>query len=1151
MPDTTAALWNAIETGTLQPEAPLLAGLIAAAGLGPQDRTRIAGAGADLVTRIRADVRPGLMEVFLAEYGLSTEEGIALMCLAEALLRVPDAETMDALIEDKIAPSDWGKHLGRSASPLVNASTWALMLTGKVLDDREPGVAGHLRAAVRRLGEPVIRKAVQRAMKEMGRQFVLGETIQAAMIRAAEMETQGYTYSYDMLGEAAKTADDAARYATAYARAIAAIAGACDHDDIGTNPGISVKLSALHPRYEVAQEARVMAELVPVVRDLARRAAKAGMGFNIDAEEADRLTLSLRVIEAVLADPELEGWDGFGIVVQAYGRRAGATIDWLHDLASRLDRKIMVRLVKGAYWDAEIKRAQVLGLTDFPVFTRKEATDVSYIANARKLLGMTDRIYPQFATHNAHTVAAILDLARPGQAYEFQRLHGMGERLHDIVHRAHGTRCRIYAPVGAHRDLLAYLVRRLLENGANSSFVHKIVDLDVPPEEVARCPIDRIDALLPDVANRALRTGPGLFAPERINSKGFDLTDAATLAAIDAARAPHAADDFDAAPLVAGPVVGQRPRIARNPATGAPVGRVTDATAADIETALAAARPWAATVAERARILNRAADLYEREFGAIFALLAREAGKTLADAVSELREAVDFLRYYAAQAQAQAGDPAGVFTCISPWNFPLAIFSGQTGAALAMGNAVLAKPAEQTPLIAAFAVSLLHKAGVPATALQLLPGDGATVGAALTSDPRVAGVCFTGSTDTALTIRRAMARHLAPGAPLIAETGGLNAMIVDSTALPEQVVRDVIASAFQSAGQRCSALRCLYVQEDIAPHLTGMLFGAMEELTQGDPWSLPTDIGPVIDADAEADIRTYVEKARKEGRLLRQLSRPGAGYFIAPAVIRVAGIADLEREVFGPVLHLATYRSDDLPKIVAAINATGYGLTFGLHTRIDNRVQEVCEALRAGNIYVNRNQIGAVVGSQPFGGEGLSGTGPKAGGPDYLARFAAAPAPGREAAPSAPPADLGAINAALAGPQGGILSETALPGPTGESNRLTLHARSPLLCLGPGGAAAADQARAVTALGGRAVAVTGALPPAALTTLSGFSGALWWGPAEQARAYVLALAARPGPILPLITGLPDRGHVTEARHLCIDTTASGGNAALLAEAGNA
>ncbi len=1151
--------WDAIDAGTLTPEAPLLSALIAAADLDATARARIAAAGADLVRRIRADARPGLMEVFLAEYGLSTDEGVALMCLAEALLRVPDAETMDALIEDKIAASDWGRHAGQSTSPLVNASTWALMLTGRVLDDREPGIVGHLKAAVRRLGEPVIRAAVGRAMKEMGRQFVLGETIQAAMERARKAEGQGFTYSYDMLGEAARTADDAARYAASYAAAIAGIAGACRSNDIRANPGISVKLSALHPRYEVAQEARVMAELVPVVRDLARAAAKGRMGFNIDAEEADRLTLSLKVIAAVLADEGLRGWDGFGVVVQAYGRRAGAAIDALYALAGRLDRRIMVRLVKGAYWDAEVKRAQVLGLADFPVFTRKEATDTSFVANARRLLGMTDRIYPQFATHNAHTVAAVLDMAgdRP---FEFQRLHGMGERLHDIVHGDRGTRCRIYAPVGAHRDLLAYLVRRLLENGANSSFVNQIVNEDVPPEAVAACPLTRIGALLAEgqAGNARLPKGPDLFAPMRRNSAGFDLTDAGTLRRVDAARG--AAAVMDAVPILAGPMLaaqgrGGARRPVLNPATGAVVGHVTDASAQDVATALTAARPWGAGAAERAAVLNRAADLYEGYFGGIFATLTREAGKTLPDAVSELREAVDFLRYYAAGATGLTRPAAGIFTCISPWNFPLAIFTGQIAAALAAGNAVLAKPAEQTPLIAAHAVRLLHKAGVPASALQLLPGDGATVGAALTSDPRVTGVCFTGSTETARAIRRAMAAHLAPGATLIAETGGLNAMIVDSTALAEQAVRDVIASAFQSAGQRCSALRCLYVQEDIAPHLTAMLTGAMRELRLGDPWDLATDIGPVIDADARSGIATHVAAARAEGRVVEEMPVPSGGHFIGPAVIRVAGIGDLTREVFGPVLHLATFRAEDLDRVIADINATGYGLTFGLHTRIDGRVEHVTKAVRAGNLYVNRNQIGAVVGSQPFGGEGLSGTGPKAGGPDYLARFTAAKAaPVADGAEDRPPVAVAALTLALARAGAGTAGTAAiarhdLPGPTGETNRLSLTARAPLLCLGPGAASAEAQAAAVRALGGLAVVPDGAVAPALLETLAGFSGAIWWGDAATGRDRALALSRRAGPILPLVTGLPDRGHVAVERHVCADTTASGGNAALLAEAG--
>ena len=1139
--DAASNAWSIITHDSLRDEAALVRALIAEAGLGAEARTRISAAGADLVARIRASAKPGLMEVFLAEYGLSTDEGIALMCLAEALLRVPDAETMDALIEDKIAPSDWGRHLGKSASSLVNASTWALMLTGKVLDEREPGVVGHLRAAVKRLGEPVIRTAVTRAMKEMGRQFVLGETIEAAMKRATELEGKGYTYSYDMLGEAARTEADARRYHLAYSKAIAAIAGAATKGDIRANPGISVKLSALHPRYEVAKRDRVMEELVPRVRALAGLAKAAGLGFNIDAEEADRLHLSLEVIEQVLADPALRGWDGFGVVVQAYGRRAGAVIDWLYDLATRLDRKIMVRLVKGAYWDAEVKRAQVLGLDSFPVFTRKQSTDVFYIANARKLLGMTDRIYPQFATHNAHTVAAILDMATDTRAFEFQRLHGMGERLHDLVLTDHGTRCRIYAPVGAHRDLLAYLVRRLLENGANSSFVNQIVDEDVPPAEVAACPLTAVEGMA-QIANPALATGPALFGARR-NSAGFDLTDAGDLARIEAARAAHATTVFDARPRLDGPVAGGLRAELRNPATGDLVGNVLPASAPDVDTALAAARPWEAAAPERAEVLRRAADLYEAELGPIFALLAREAGKTLADAVSELREAVDFLRYYADGAAGLTAPARGVFACISPWNFPLAIFTGQIAAALAAGNAVIAKPAEQTPLIATLAVDLMHRAGVPAHALQLLPGDGPTVGAALTRDARINGVCFTGSTDTALLIRRAMAEHLDPSAPLIAETGGLNAMIVDSTALPEQAVRDIIASSFQSAGQRCSALRCLYLQEDVADHVLPMLYGAMDELALGNPWHLETDVGPVIDAEAQEGIRAHIEAARAKGRVLRELAAPKGGTFVAPTVIRVPGIAAMEREIFGPVLHVTTFRADEIDAVVAAINATGYGLTFGLHTRIDDRVQHIVERLAVGNIYVNRNQIGAVVGSQPFGGEGLSGTGPKAGGPEYLTRFTAHPA--TTSAPDGSHADAGAVQKALEAqrPLARAIHTADLPGPTGESNRLSSYPRAPILCLGPDRAAALTQAELVRRLGGLAVEAPG-LEPAALTRLSGFSGAILWG--GDARAHARALAARPGPILPLITGLPDRAHVALERHVCIDTTASGGNAQLLA-----
>jgi RHH-type proline utilization regulon transcriptional repressor/proline dehydrogenase/delta 1-pyrroline-5-carboxylate dehydrogenase len=1136
--------WDIITTQSLTDEAALVRTLVAQAALAPEDRARITAAGADLVRRIRQDVRPGLMEVFLAEYGLSTDEGIALMCLAEALLRVPDAETMDALIEDKIAPSDWGRHLGQSASSLVNASTWALMLTGKVLEEREPGVVGHLKAAVKRLGEPVIRTAVTRAMKEMGRQFVLGETIEKAMTRGREMEARGYTYSYDMLGEAARTEGDARRYHLSYSKAITAIAAAARGNDIRTNPGISVKLSALHPRYEVAKRDRVMEELVPRVRALAGLAKAAGLGFNIDAEEADRLALSLEVIEAVLSDPALKGWDGFGVVVQAYGRRAGAVIDWLYALAQRLDRRIMVRLVKGAYWDAEVKRAQVLGLSSFPVFTRKQATDVSYIANARKLLAMTDRIYPQFATHNAHTVAAILDMASDPGTYEFQRLHGMGERLHDIVHTDHGTRCRIYAPVGAHRDLLAYLVRRLLENGANSSFVNQIVNEDVAPEKVAACPLTHVEALAA-IPSGKVRPAPALF-PGRANSRGWDLTDAADLAAIETARAPHADTLVEAAPMLAGRAAGGLRVEIKNPATGDLIGFCLTASAADVDTALRLAEPWAASPQIRAEVLNRAADLYEADFGPIFALLAREAGKTLADAVSELREAVDFLRYYAAQGATLTAPPRGIFTCISPWNFPLAIFTGQIAAALAAGNAVLAKPAEQTPLIAAHAVALLHRAGVPASALQLLPGDG-SVGALLTRDARVNGVAFTGSTETARLIRQSMADHLDPTAPLIAETGGLNAMLVDSTALPEQAVRDILASSFQSAGQRCSALRCLYVQEDIADTVTEMLFGAMEELTLGNPWHLSTDVGPVIDAEARDGIAAHIEAAAREGRLLKQMPVPQGGTFIGPAVIRVPGIAAMEREIFGPVLHVATFKAGQVAQVIQAINATGYGLTFGLHSRIDDRVQEVIEALHVGNAYVNRNQIGAVVGSQPFGGEGLSGTGPKAGGPDYLHRFTARPVPrAGTSGPATPPAE--AARRLASAPAAPTPEALDLPGPTGESNRLHLSPRAPLLCLGPGTETALAQAESVRREGGRAVE-TPDLAPEALETLAGFSGALWWGDGVTARGIAQALARRTGPILPLIGGLPDRAHAHHERHVCIDTTASGGNAKLLADVG--
>jgi len=1153
---------------TLPVEGEVLGKLIASSAIDKTLRERIVNRATALVREIRAGSDPSLMEDFLAQYGLSTDEGVALMCLAEALLRVPDDETIDALIEDKIVPSAWGKHLGRSSSSLVNASTWALMLTGKVLDDEDDtsGLVGALRAAVRRLGEPVIRTAVERAMRELGSQFVLGRDIEEAMARASDWEARGFTYSYDMLGEAARTDDDAKRYHLAYAQAISALAKACKGQDGRKNPGISVKLSALHPRYEYAKRERVMAELVPRVRALAELARSASMGFNIDAEEADRLDLSLDVIEAIISDRSMRDWDGFGVVVQAYGPRASYVIDWLYALSEKLDQRLMVRLVKGAYWDTEIKRAQTLGLDGFPVFTRKASTDISYICNAKKLLGMTDRLYPQFATHNAHTVAAVLELADDPDAFEFQRLHGMGEVLHDKVLKEQRTRCRIYAPVGAHRDLLAYLVRRLLENGANSSFVNQIVDEDVPPEDVAADPFEIVERYLPDAGHPSIKKPPALYQPMRRNAKGWDLTDTIDMAAIDAARAPFASAGWEALPLIAGKVEGGKRLELLNPAKlDDVVGQVTEASLADVETALANARPWTGIEADQiALILNQAADLYEEHAGEFFALAAREAGKTLPDCIGELREAVDFLRYYAAEAiRLSDKDPRGLFACISPWNFPLAIFTGQIAAALAAGNGVVAKPAEATPLIAARAVSLLHEAGVPRESLQLLPGSGPVVGAALSSDPRIDGLCFTGSTATAQLINRSMAETLSPDAPLIAETGGLNAMIVDSTALPEQAVRDILASAFQSAGQRCSALRVLYLQDDIADNFLTMLFGAMDELALGEPWDPATDIGPVIDDTAQTKIAGHIETAKAEGRLLKQLDWPSAGRFVGPAALRVDGIDDLDEEIFGPVLHVATFDADEIDDVVEAINAKGYGLTFGLHTRIDDRVQAIVDALRVGNIYVNRNQIGAIVGSQPFGGEGLSGTGPKAGGPQYVERFKRDPAgPGEETGEidgAVKRVSLDQLNVALSKlpplNDDHLGEPIELPGPTGESNLLTLHPRGPILCLGPTADTALKQARLVRAAGSPALAIApgvddgldGQLDLSLLSQLNDIAGVILWAGEPLLREARQVLAQRPGPIIPLITTEDVEKYCVVERHLCIDTTAAGGNASLLSQ----
>ncbi len=1148
---TLTALRQSLRAAILADQSARIAALTTTANLTPQDRTTISTNAAALIRQVRAAGRSGLTEIFLAEYGLSTDEGVALMCLAEALLRVPDTDTIDALIEDKIAPSDWGRHLGKSSSSLVNASTWALLLTGKVLDKADTNLAGTLRKAIKRLGEPVIRTAVRQAMKELGSQFVLGRDIKEATENAARMQAQGYTYSYDMLGEAAKTEGDARRYHLSYSDAITALAKHCTSPDIRANPGISVKLSALHPRYEVSQRQRVLDELVPRALSLALLAKSAGMGFNIDAEEADRLDLSLDVIEAILSNKALSGWYGFGVVVQAYGPRAAFTLDWLHALASKLDRRIMVRLVKGAYWDTEIKRAQTLGLPGYPVFTRKDATDISYIANARKLLGMTDRIYPQFATHNAHSVAAILHMAGDRDAFEFQRLHGMGEALHDAVLTAEKTRCRIYAPVGAHRDLLAYLVRRLLENGANSSFVNQIVDVSVAPETIAADPFANF--------NEQARTIPmprEIYAP-RLNSTGHDLTDTLTLAELESARQPFRTHRWRA-----GADNGTKPKTILNPADPDDiVGEVFEATQKDLENALRNASMWRETAQKRAKILRQAANLYEQTTAEFFALLARESGKSLPDCESELREAVDFLRFYADEAERLNPSPRGIFACISPWNFPLAIFTGQIAAALAAGNAVIAKPADQTPLIAHKAVQLLHQAGVPATALHLLCGSGITIGAPLAADPRIAGIAFTGSTATAQRINRAMAATGSPSAPLIAETGGINAMIVDSTALPEQAVRDIVASAFQSAGQRCSALRMLYLQADIAPHFLEMLSGAMQELRLGDPWLHATDIGPVIDETARAKIQTHIDIARREGRILAEQAAPKTGTFIAPTLIRVSGIADLKDEIFGPVLHAATFEANGIDRIADAINASGYGLTFGLHSRIDGRVQRLVERVKAGNIYVNRNQIGAIVGSQPFGGENLSGTGPKAGGPHYLARFAQTKEP-TIAMTADQTIDSQTVQSAINNLTTTTTAQSAtnLPGPTGESNRLSTFPRGIILCLGPDVASATAQAKEAQSSGCPAIVIApgmakttsksvisldGILPPEALTTLHGFAAIAFWN-VPNARSYRAALAQRNGPIIPLVTSqnTPDR-YLLE-RHLCIDTTAAGGNASLLA-----
>jgi RHH-type proline utilization regulon transcriptional repressor/proline dehydrogenase/delta 1-pyrroline-5-carboxylate dehydrogenase len=947
----------------------------------------------------------GGVEAMLREYSLSTQEGLALMTLAEALLRVPDAATQDRLIEDRLGHADFEHHAARSGAVMTRATTWALGLSSRiVLPGDTPGSV--LAGLTRRLGTPAVRAGARQAMRIMGGHFVLGETIGAALKRAGSGAGRVYRYSFDMLGEGARTEADARRYQASYAAAIAAIGRAAGNQPLPDRPGISVKLSALHPRYEATNAAAVLAELVPVVTTLARQARAHDLNFTIDAEEADRLELSLEVIAAVLADPELAGWDGFGLAIQAYQKRAGAVIDWIAELATRLDRRLMVRLVKGAYWDTEVKRAQERGLDDYPVFTRKPMTDLSYMDCAIRLLAARPHIYPQFATHNALTVAAIIDRAGGTDGYEFQRLHGMGEALYaHLLATRPGVACRTYAPVGGHGDLLAYLVRRLLENGANSSFVAMAGDPAVPIAALLELPAAQVGT--PSQARNPAIPLPGdLLAPRR-NARGVELGHRASLAALlDEVRA-GGAGPFTAGPVIDGQAIARRTRVVRSPIDGSPVGTVgEDAALADraIEAGMAGFAAWARTHAEvRAAALERAADLMEAERGKILFLLQTEAGKTIDDAVAELREAVDFCRYYAQQGRRLFGEDEllpgptgerntlrlrgrGVFVAIAPWNFPLAIFVGQVAAALMAGNSVVAKPAEQTPLVAGLAVSLLHRAGVPATVLHLVPGDG-TVGARLVAHPAVAGVVFTGSTAVARHINRALAAKDGPIVPLIAETGGINAMIVDATALPEQVADDVLASAFRSAGQRCSALRLLCVQDTVADRVIAMVVGAARTLRVGDPRETATAIGPVIDQAAHEALLAHIAAMRAS--VVTHLS-PDAppGLYVSPHVFELAGPEALQSEIFGPILHVVRWRGGELEPLLEKLSASGYGLTLGVQSRMEATAALVAERMATGNIYINRNMIGAVVGVQPFGGHGLSGTGPKAGGPHYLLRFA-------------------------------------------------------------------------------------------------------------------------------------------------------------------
>jgi RHH-type proline utilization regulon transcriptional repressor/proline dehydrogenase/delta 1-pyrroline-5-carboxylate dehydrogenase len=1021
MPSTLTDLRTAIRHGTRADEAAVINTLLAATALTPERRQAVVANSIFMVERCREKSdEAGTLDAFLQEFGLSNNEGIALMCLAEALLRVPDEETSNRLIAEKIQSGDWGAHKGQSSSGFVNASVWGLMLTGTVVrleDEVAADTGSWVRRLVSTLSEPVVRQAVIQAMRIMGGQYVLGRTIEEGLKKGVAGNRPGTRFSFDMLGEGARTMADADRYFDAYTAAINTIGATVTEESVCEANGISVKLSALHPRYEFRQKKRVIRELLPRVRELALQCKAGRMGFSIDAEECDRLDISLDIFEALARDPDLHDWQGLGFVLQAYQKSGLQTADWLIALGRETGRRIMVRLVKGAYWDGEIKHAQEQGMVDYPVFTRKCHSDVSYQLCAERLLSAQQEIYPQFATHNAHTVALIQELTVDGKSFEFQRLHGMGDLLFDDVqNNMPQTMVRVYAPIGSHKDLLPYLVRRLLENGANSSFVNRFLDAEIAAGELLQDPCELALA-------QPLRRHPQIPLPRNLycgephpwlNARGIDLHDVIEVAPVLAAVAKTGDTSYLAAPIVGGEWQQGKQQVINSPAaTQRVVGHVIAADSGAIEAALQqahAAQPaWElAGVEHRAACLERMAGLLETHCEELMGLIVAEAGRVIDDALSEVREAIDFCRYYAQQGRLgfAAGKVMpgptgevnelslhgrGVFLCISPWNFPLAIFTGQVVAALVAGNTVCAKPAEQTPLIAARAVSLLLEAGVAGGAIQLLPGDGINVGAALVEDLRISGVVFTGSTATAKSINRQLAAREGPIVPLIAETGGLNVMLVDATALPEQVVDDVITSAFQSAGQRCSALRVMYLQEDIADTVITMLTGAMQELIIGNPAALATDIGPVIDLTARQKLEQHALRMRKEAKLLAECKLDEShadGYYFAPRVYEIQRLSELPEEVFGPVLHIIRYQGRDIDRIIEDINASGYGLTLGVHSRIDGFARDVFAGTRVGNTYINRNMVGAVVGVNPFGGQGLSGTGPKAGGPHYLLRFA-------------------------------------------------------------------------------------------------------------------------------------------------------------------